>query len=277
MSLPEKRFDFGSNWASFLRTLDEGRIREAERSLREMLEVDDLAGRRFLDIGSGSGLFSLAARRLGAQVHSFDFDPRSVACTAELRRRFFPDDPCWTVAEGSVLDAGYVSSLGPHDVVYWWGVLHHTGDLWRALGNALIPLAPDGLLYVAIYNDQGRLSRWWAVVKRTYCSGRIGKAAVTALFVPWLAVRSMVAGTIRHGHPLGQFLAYRRQRGMSLWHDWIDWLGGYPFEVASPGEVVRYCRNAGMELRNLVTTNRNGCNQFVFRNGRTARPEERRW
>jgi 2-polyprenyl-6-hydroxyphenyl methylase/3-demethylubiquinone-9 3-methyltransferase len=265
MNRPGPRFAFGANWASFLGTLDEDRIREAEHSLRETLEVPDLAGRTFLDIGSGSGLFSLAARRLGARVRSFDFDPRSVACTAELRRRFFPDDPDWTVEPGSVLDAGYVASLGRFDVVYSWGVLHHTGDLWRAFRNALVPLAPGGLLFIAIYNDQGRLSRFWRSVKRTYCSGPLGKAAVSAVFIPLLALRSLVAGTVRHGHPLGQLLAYRRQRGMSLYHDWIDWLGGYPFEVASPGLVVRHARDAGLELRNLVTTNRNGCNQFVFR------------
>jgi len=86
------RFAFGDNWANFLTVLDDNRIQEAERSLCEMLESDRLDGKRFLDIGSGSGLFSLAARRLGATVHSFDYDPQSVACTEELRRRYFPED-----------------------------------------------------------------------------------------------------------------------------------------------------------------------------------------
>src|ERR1044072_5239228 len=100
-----------------------------------MLEVDNLLGKKFLDVGSGSGLFSLAARRLGAQVHSFDYDPQSVACTGELRRRYFPDDLHWVVQQGSVLDQGYLASLGSFDVVYAWGVLHHTGAMWRALDN----------------------------------------------------------------------------------------------------------------------------------------------
>ena len=116
-----ERFAFGSNWASFLSLLDDDRVREAEKSLKNRLGVGTLRGKAFLDVGSGSGLFSLAARRLGAHVHSFDYDPQSVACTAELKRRFFPDDPEWTVEEGSILDNQYVSGLGLFDVVYSWG------------------------------------------------------------------------------------------------------------------------------------------------------------
>src|SRR5205807_740046 len=133
-------------------------IAEAESSLKRMLEVESLAGRSFLDIGSGSGLFSLAARRLGARVRSFDYDPQSVACTRELRRRFYPDDADWQIEEGSVLDEGYVRALGTFDVVYSWGVLHHTGAMWRALAHAALPVAVGGKLFIAIYNDTGTQS-----------------------------------------------------------------------------------------------------------------------
>src|SRR5690606_102989 len=125
-------------------------------------------GLRFLDIGSGSGLSSLAARRLGARVHSFDYDPESVACTAELRRRFFPGSPDWTVERGSALDAGYLRGLGSFDIVYSWGVLHHTGRMWEGLANAALPVAEGGRLFVAIYNDTGTQSRRWRWIKRTY-------------------------------------------------------------------------------------------------------------
>ena len=124
-----ERFEFGRNWSRFLSLLDDSRIERAEASLKLMLETDTLDGKSFLDIGSGSGLFSLAARRLGARVHSFDFDPQSVACTKELRRRYFPNDSRWSVDEASALDQSYLASLGSFDVVYSWGVLHHTGRM----------------------------------------------------------------------------------------------------------------------------------------------------
>src|SRR5439155_18132467 len=163
-----KRFEFGKNWSRFLACLDEQRIAAAEASLREMLEVNDLVGERFLDIGCGSGLFSLAARRLGAVVHSFDYDPHSVACTQELKRRYFADDAFWTIEEGSVLDAGYLAALGQFDVVYSWGVLHHTGQMWQALDLVAPLVADEGKLFIAIYNDQGGVSRRWRAIKRVY-------------------------------------------------------------------------------------------------------------
>src|SRR5262245_17205365 len=163
-----KRFEFGDNWSKFLDHLDEAQIVAAEASLLSMLEVPDLTGKSFLDVGSGSGLFSLAARRLGATVHSFDYDPQSVACTKELRRRYFPGDAQWVIEEGSALDADYLAGLGEFDIVYSWGVLHHTGRMWQALENARLPVAPGGRLFIAIYNDSGSKSRRWARIKQAY-------------------------------------------------------------------------------------------------------------
>ena len=162
------RFEFGKNWARFLATLNDSKIASAEESLRRMLGVTDLRGKSFLDIGSGSGLFSLAARRLGARVHSFDYDPDSVGCTQELRRRYYSDDPDWKVERGSALDEAYIRSLGQFDVVYSWGVLHHTGSMWQALTNADIPVAPGGRLFIAIYNDTGSQAQRWLSIKKTY-------------------------------------------------------------------------------------------------------------
>ena len=260
-----ERFQFGANWEAFLDTLNDERIKEAEDSLREMLGVDDLSGKRFLDIGSGSGLFSLAARRAGAKVHSFDYDPKSVGCTRELKKRYFANDEDWIVEEGSALDEDYLVSLGKFDVVYSWGVLHHTGNMMRALNNAMIPVSDQGILFIAIYNDQDISSRLWKKIKKTYCSNWLGKFLISCVFVPWFALQAIAIGLIKFRNPLGQFSNYKKKRGMSIYHDWIDWLGGYPFEVAKPEVIFNLYRSHGYVLENLITTNRLGCNQYVFR------------
>jgi 2-polyprenyl-3-methyl-5-hydroxy-6-metoxy-1,4-benzoquinol methylase len=161
-----QRFEFGKNWSGFLSVLDDERIDVAERSLEDMLGSDAIRGKTFLDIGSGSGLFSLAAMRLGANmVYSFDFDPQSVACARELKRRYFPNASNWTIEPGSVLDTNYLRGLGQWDIVYVWGVLHHTGNMRAALENVASLVKKDGLLFVSIYNDQGPPSWRWRRVK----------------------------------------------------------------------------------------------------------------
>src|SRR5271166_3425303 len=161
-------FAFGENWRRFLSVVNDERIAQAVASVRRLLGVQSLEGKTFLDVGCGSGLFSLAAFKLGARVRSFDYDPQSVACAIELRSRYGDDPSSWEIERGSALDEGYLASLGQFDVVYSWGVLHHTGDMWRALGNMPALVAPGGDLVLSIYNDQGPWSRVWKRVKQGY-------------------------------------------------------------------------------------------------------------
>jgi 2-polyprenyl-6-hydroxyphenyl methylase/3-demethylubiquinone-9 3-methyltransferase len=263
-----ERFQFGQNWSQFLPAIDDERIERAEQSLKEMLEVESLSGKTFLDIGSGSGLFSLAARRLGARVHSFDFDPKSVYCTTELKKNYFRDDESWQIEEASVLDAEFMKSLGEFDIVYSWGVLHHTGNLWTAMENAHQRVAPGGKLFIALYNDTGSQSTRWNWIKKTY-NGLPGILRSPFAAIVWLPTEiKLLASSVVRLRPkdyIDSWTQYRKNRGMTKWRDIIDWVGGYPYEVSTPDEVFDFCRARGFELTKLNCGRVGlGCNQFVF-------------
>ena len=266
--LHKERFHFGSNWKEFLLVLNDERIELAERSLLQMLGLNDLSNIRFLDIGSGSGLFSLAARRLGAVVHSFDYDPESVACTTELKNRFYPDDSDWIVEQGSVLDREYLMRFGQYDIVYSWGVLHHTGSMWEAVENAVSLVLPGGTFFIALYNHQQIMSPIWTRVKKIY--NWLPKGLRWIVVLPsllWIWGPRMVFDLLR-GKPFYTWRNYASHsvRGMSAWRDLIDWVGGYPFEVAKPDEVLDFFRVRGFNLVKLVSCGgKLGCNQFIFR------------
>lgn len=260
-----ERFAFGANWSRFLTELSDERIEQAKLSLIKMLGVDSLIGLTFLDIGSGSGLFSLAARSLGATVHSFDYDHKSVACTKHLKQRYFEKDRNWVVEQGSVLDKKFLSHLGRYDIVYSWGVLHHTGHMWEALGYVASLVKPGGRLFIAIYNDQGRASKIWLVVKQLYnvLPSWLRVLVVIPSFIRlWLPtiIRDLLAGK-----PFRTWKTYQKDRGMSPWRDVVDWVGGYPFEVAKPEEIFDFYRAKGFCLEKLTTCAGGlGCNEFVF-------------
>lgn len=261
----DSRFEFGKNWQSFLTTLNDSRIEFAVSDLREMLGLNDLSGMSFLDIGSGSGLSSLAARRLGATVYSFDYDPHAVKCTKLLRDRYFSNDNKWSVMEGSVLDDDFIKSLGKVDIVYSWGVLHHTGNMWKAIDNTLGLVTSNGHLFIAIYNNQGVKSKIWLKIKEAYNKGRILKAIVIAIGIPLLFLRGIAVGLIKYRNPLRYFLNYKNVRGMSFYHDYFDWLGGLPYETARPEELFDFIIKNGFILLKMKTTITWGCNQMVFR------------
>lgn len=166
--MKNKRFDFGKNWKNLLDVIDDDRIIQAQESLTEMLKIDNLSQKTFLDVGCGSGLFSLAARKLGAKVYSFDYDSESVLCAQKIKEIYFPKDNEWFISRGDVLDNNFLTSLNKFDFVYSWGVLHHTGKMWDALDNVSHLVSSNGYLFISIYNNQGFVSVLWEKIKKLY-------------------------------------------------------------------------------------------------------------
>ena len=210
------RFGFGKNWTAFLQLLDENRIQEAEVSLKKALNRSNLQGLRFLDIGSGSGLFSLAARRLGAEVHSFDYDLQSVACTQSLKERFFSEDAKWTVEQGSVLVQPYLDSLGKFDILYAWGVLHHTGNMLQAFEKVSRMVKPKGYIFISIYNDQGWRTKLWILVKRKYNDVKLLRPFIIGVCGLWIWKYRIGWGLVRYGNPFKFIVEYGKKIGACL-------------------------------------------------------------
>lgn len=253
----QERFAFGKNWQKFVRTVDARKINAAKNSLCEMLKVPHLHTQKFLDIGCGSGLFSLAARLLDAHVHSFDFDHQAIEATRALKQRYIPEDPDWIIEQASVLDCSYLERLGQFDFVYSWGVLHHTGAMWEALENIIPLVKPGGYLLISIYNDQGWRSQYWKYVKRLSTKNAVYQWGMRLIHLPLLLGRIIVRRVNRGG---------TLERGMNFWYDYLDWIGGYPFEVAAPEKIMRFYQQRGFVKITLKTCgSRSGCNEYVFR------------
>lgn len=261
----ESHFAFGENWSDFAATLGEAQIARAVESLARLLPADELAGRSVLDIGSGSGLSSLAALRLGARsVLALDIDPASVETTSRVLAAHAPGAD-WSVRAANVLEIS-PAELGQFDVVHSWGVLHHTGDMWRAVERAAAFVRPGGLLAIALYRKTPACGAW-REAKRLYSAAPAWAQAPAR----WLFSAALLGGlALRGTNPVAYVREYRRRRGMSFRHDVHDWLGGYPYESAAPEEVLAKAARLGLTQRRalLIPQTRglfgSGCDEFVF-------------
>lgn len=239
-------FSFGKNWEGFIDSyLTEERIAISKEHILRFLGRNNLEGKYVLDVGCGSGLSSLAAIRARAtRVVSFDIDPYSVETTQRLRNmERSPSN--WAVLQGSVLDRDFLSTLEPADIVYSWGVLHHTGSMWQAIKNTMSLVKPDGLIYIALYTTTPE-SPYWTRIKRDYNrTSWLGRRILEL----WYITKYTVVPQLRiRRSPIEFMRNYKRTRGMAYLTDVRDWLGGWPYEDATEDEVKAFFEEHGFSL-----------------------------
>ncbi len=225
-------------------------MNQSKADLLAFLQVSDLSGKYFLDVGCGSGLSSLAAFRSGAsKIVSFDYDQNSVITCNKLKQHF-GNPSYWEVRQGDILDDDFVESLQPADIVYAWGVLHHTGDVWHALANTLKLMKADGLIFIALYEYDVQVDptpEFWLDIKKKYNSGG------------WFTRRKMELWYIwrfdfnRDIRSLPKFIRHVRSRGrgMAFYTDLVDWLGGWPMEFVKLEDVRKWAEKNNLEIVNL--------------------------
>jgi 2-polyprenyl-3-methyl-5-hydroxy-6-metoxy-1,4-benzoquinol methylase len=240
------RFGFGANWLDYQTSVTDARLAAARADLEAWLGTRSLAGKRVLDIGSGSGVHSLCLHAMGAtELVSFDFDAESVEATARLHASAGAP-ASWTVRRGSVLDAAFISSLGTFDLVYSWGVLHHTGQMRQAIAHACRCVNVGGQLFISIYAKGPNYAADLALKQRYHAASLSGKRRME---FEWITERYALRRAA--GQVPDDWWTEGRERGMDSYCDLVDWLGGLPYEVATADELITQLRASGIETRRL--------------------------
>jgi SAM-dependent methyltransferase len=254
------QFNFGKNWKNFSdNALDSEKVSQAREDFANLLK--NVSGKTFIDIGFGQGLGLLTATSLGLETAGADINPLCKE-VLEKNQSFFPEmKQSIPVVVGSILESSTLFSIHQirtkYDIVHSWGVLHHTGDMQKAIENTASLVNDKGYFILAIYNRHWS-SALWLLIKWIYCHvPSFLQTLLIYLFIPIIFLaKFMVTGK----NPL------KKERGMNFFYDVIDWVGGYPYEYASIEEMKNTMQKLGFEMLKAIPAQvPTGCNEFIFR------------
>lgn len=136
-----------AEWATrpFFDEIEEHRY-TAEPFVCRFAEFQQWSGKRILEIGVGSGTDFVNFARAGAVASGVDLTEQGVALTRRrLELEGLEGDVRVADAENLPFDDG------TFDLVYSWGVLHHTPDTEKAIGEVRRILKPDGEARIMLY------------------------------------------------------------------------------------------------------------------------------
>lgn len=118
-----------------------------EAYIVEFARFDDWTGKRVLEIGVGLGADYQRFVESGARTTGIDLTPRAIAITRRRLRVFGLE------SELLVADAENLPLRDDQfDLVYSWGVIHHSPDTERAVRQILRVLKPGGVARIMIYS-----------------------------------------------------------------------------------------------------------------------------
>lgn len=259
-NISDQKFTFGVNWLDYVENVNEEIIKNAGEHIDQWLNSNnELAGKTVIDIGCGSGLSTLCLLRRGVKsLLSFDYDSNCVLATNKLVNKFYPDSTNWNLKQGSVLDDDYIATLGQFDVVYSWGVLHHTGNMLRAVENAIKLVKPGGNLFISLYAGVADYSKIWSMKQLYNLENKSGKINYIADYVMYVRYCNQLRGLNPDNWNM------QKTRGMNVYNDIVDWIGGIPYEVTNTARITKFCKKFGLTLVKTDDSIAKACHEWLF-------------
>jgi hypothetical protein len=199
----------------------------------------------------------VSAAESGANVFGIDVDKENIMALEKTRMAMdYTQAP--EVCVVSILDQSFVRQHEHQfDIVHSWGVLHHTGNMTKAIENACLLVSDNGNFICSIYNRHWS-SPLWKIIKWCY----------NVFPAP---IQKVVVGIMYPVIYLSKWIVTRKdpkamERGMDFFHNVVDWVGGYPYEYATADEIKSLVTRQGFKILRIIPAKvPTGCNEFVFK------------